>query len=65
VVDVEINDDGGQDDSGSWMTDFPFTFDLLLDHRLRIVEVNRITVNTSHYYRDDVAALTPDRGRGE
>jgi len=64
VVDVEINDDDGADDSGPWMTDFPFTFDLLLDHRLRIVEVNRITVNTSHYYRDnevDTPYDAPDR----
>ncbi len=53
VVDVEVDDGDGEDDSGPWLTDFPFTFDLLLDHGLRIVEVNRITVNTSHYYRDN------------
>jgi Holliday junction resolvase len=51
VVDVELEYGGSSDrDGANWSTDFPFTFDVLLDHNLHIQRVNRIDVDTSSFF---------------
>lgn len=51
VVDVELEYGGGREPDGlSWETDFPFAFDVLLNHALEVEEVYELRIDTSSFY---------------
>lgn len=51
VIDVELDCGGGiAKDGVTSEADFPFTFDVLLDHTLHIKEVRHLNVDTSSFY---------------
>lgn len=51
VVEVTLEYGGGEPRDGvSWGTEFPFSFDLLLDHQLRIAKVYALEVDTSEFF---------------
>lgn len=51
VVDVALEYGGGQEpDEMSWDTDFPFVFDVLLNHALEVEEVYELRIDTSSFY---------------
>jgi hypothetical protein len=51
TVDVELDASTEQELDGlGWSTDFPISFDLGLDHQLRISRVNELEVDTSSFY---------------
>jgi hypothetical protein len=51
TITVEIEHDGGEARDGlSWETDFPFIFDVVLSHTLRIEQAPNFRIDTSSLY---------------
>lgn len=51
VVDVTLEYGAGESwDGVRTTTDFPFSFDMLLDHRLTVAEVYALKVDTARFY---------------
>lgn len=51
ILDIALNDGAGEPhDGSSWEAAFPFHFDVLLNHRLEIAEVNELRVDTSDFH---------------
>lgn len=60
VVDVAVNSlDGEPDDEATWSTDFPFDFDIALDHRLEIRGQPNIRVDTSSFFDGNETPAVP------